>query len=142
MPYTSLDRLARRFGATMLVQLTDRGDVSTGVVDVATVDDALADTDAVINASLGIRYRLPLTDVPALVADLALSIAIYKLHIARADDKIERDYDQALKDLRELAAGTKALDVAGIEPEASGAGGVITSDRERVFTNDSLRGFI
>ncbi|HEX8485701.1 DUF1320 domain-containing protein [Sphingomonas sp.] len=142
MTYTSLDRLARRFGSTMLVQLTDRGAVATGVVDVATIDQALADTDAVVDASLGVRYRLPLAAVPPLVADIALSIAIYKLHVVRPDEKIERDYDQALKDLRELAAGTKKLDVAGIEPTTSDLGGVVTSDRERMFTNESLRGFI
>jgi phage gp36-like protein len=142
MPYTSLDRLARRFGSTMLVQLTDRGDVATGVVDVSIVDDALADTDAVINASLGKRYLLPLAAVPAVVADLALSIAIYKLHVAMPDEKIERDYDQALKDLRDLGTGAKTLDVAGIEPESSGEGGVVTTDRERMFTNESMRGFI
>jgi phage gp36-like protein len=142
MPYTSLDRLTRRFGTTMLVQLTDRGEVATGIVDVATVDDALADTDAVINASLGVRYRLPLADVPAMVADIALSIAIYKLHITRPEEKIERDYDQALKDLRDLGSGAKKLDVAGVEPETSGASGVITSDRPRDFTPDNMRGFI
>jgi phage gp36-like protein len=142
MTYTSLDRLARRFGTSMLVQLTDRGEVATGVVDVAVVDDALTDTDAVIDSSLAKRYRLPLAAVPAVIADLALSIAIYKLHRTMPDEKIERDYDQALKDLRDLATGTKTLDVAGIEPETSGAGGVVTTDRERMFTNESLRGFI
>lgn len=142
MPYTSLDRLARRFGSTMLVQLTDRGEVATGVVDVAIVDQALADTDAVINASIGKRYLLPMAEVPALVADLALSIAIYKLHVTMPDEKIERDYDQAMKDLGALASGAKMLDVAGIEPATSGAGGVVTSDRPRMFTNESLRGFI
>jgi phage gp36-like protein len=142
MAYTSLDRLARRFGTSMLVQLTDRGDVATGVVDIDVIDQALTDTDAVIDSSLAKRYRLPLAAVPAVVADLALSIAIYKLHTAMPDEKIERDYDQALKDLRDLATGTKTLDVAGIEPETSGAGGVVTCDRERMFTNESLRGFI
>lgn len=142
MAYTSLDRLARRFGTSMLVQLTDRGEVATGVVDVEAVDQALTDTDAVIDSSLAKRYRLPLAAVPAVVADLALSIAIYKLHPTMPDEKIERDYDQALKDLRDLATGTKTLDVAGIEPETSGAGGVVTTDRERMFTNESLRGFI
>lgn len=142
MSYTSLDRLARRFGTSMLVQLTDRGEVSTGAVGAGIVDQALADTDAVIDAALGVRYRLPLASVPAVVADLALSIAIYKLHVGMPDEKIERDYDQALKDVRALATGALKLDVAGIEPETSGAGGVVTSDRERMFTNESLRGFI
>lgn len=142
MPYTALDRLERRFGATMLVQLTDRGEIATGLVDTDTVDQALTDTDAVIDASLGVRYRLPLAAVPALVADIARSIAIYKLHLFEPDKKIQTDYEQALKDLRELATGVKKLDIAGIEPEVSGAGGVIATDRLRDFSPENLRGFI
>lgn len=142
MPYTSLDRLVRRFGATMLVQLTDRSEIATGVVDVATVDEALGNTDAVIDASLAVRYQLPLATVPALVADIALSIAIYKLHVTLPDKKIEDEYNQALKDLGALASGTKKLDVAGIEPVTADIGGVVTSDRPRDFTPENLRGFI
>ena len=142
MPYTSLDRLERRFGAAMLVQLTDRGDLHTGVVDAEVVADAIADTDAVIDASLALRYRLPLAIVPPLVADIALSIAIHKLHVGEPDKKIERDHDQALRDLRDLGTGAKKLDVAGIEPETSGAGGVVTSDRARDMSPENMRGFI
>lgn len=142
MPYTSLTALQRRFGAAMLVQLTDRADVPSGVVDTAVVDQELANTDAVINASLGVRYRLPLTDVPVAVADLALSIAIYKLHRFETDKKVKDDYDGALRDLEKYAAGTKKLDVAGIEPVGAETGGVVTADRPRDFTPDNLRGFI
>lgn len=142
MPYASLDSLIRRFGARTLVQITDRGDVATGVVDQAVVDQALADTDAVIDASLAVRYKLPLSVVPALVADLALAIAGYKLHAFAPDEKIKDDYAQALKDLRELASGTKRLDLAGIEPTGSGSGGVIATDRVRDFSPENLHGFI
>ena len=142
MAYTSLDRLQRRFGAAMLVQLTDRGELHTGVVDAAVVEGVLADTDAVIDASLGVRYRLPLATVPPLVADLALAIAIYKLHVGEPDRKIERDHDQALRDLAKLASGAIRLDVAGLEPETSGAGGVVTQDRPRALTPGDMHGFI
>lgn len=142
MTYTSLAALVRRFGETFLVTITDRGTVPTGTVDQAVVDQALADTDAVINASLLSRYRLPLVEVPALVSDLALSIAIYKLHVFAPDPKIKDDYDQALKDLRDLATGMKKLDVAGIEPATSGAGGVMATDRVRPLTPETLHGFI
>lgn len=142
MAYTSLEALVGRFGETMLVQLTDRMSEPTGVVNPLIVGLVLTATDAVIDASLAVRYRLPLAEVPAIVADIALSIAIYKLHVFAPDEKIKDDYAQALKDLREIADGRKKLDVAGIEPETSDLGGVVTSDRERMFTNESLRGFI
>jgi phage gp36-like protein len=142
MAYTSLQALQRRFGAAMLVQLTDRGELPTGVVDADVVAQALGDTDAVIDAALAVRYRLPLAETPAVVEDLALAIAGYKLHVHEPTEKVRRDYEQALKDLRELAIGTKKLDVAGVEPDTSGAGGVVTADRGRDLTPENLRGFI
>lgn len=142
MAYTSLPALLDRIGTTMLVQLTDRGEVPTGAIDQAVVDRALADTDAVIDASLAVRYQLPLAAVPAIVADLAGAIAVYKLHRFAPEAKVQADYDQALRDLRELASGAKKLDVAGVEPSASGVGGVLAIDRERPFTPENLRGFI
>ena len=142
MTYATLDDLADRFGIDVLLQLADRAVPPAGVVDADVVARALADTDAVIDASLAVRYRLPLASVPAIVRDLALSIAIYKLHRYAPDPKIKDDYDQALKDLREIADGRKKLDVAGIEPATSGAGGVVAIDRERPLTPESMIGFI
>lgn len=142
MTYTSLLALQRRFGAGMLVQLTDRAPVSTGLLDQTVVDQALADTDAVIDASLAVRYRLPLAATPAVVADLALAIAIYKLHVVEPDGKIARDYLQALKDLDKIASGEKRIDAAGLEPDSSGASGVLTFDRDRELTPDTLRGYV
>ena len=142
VPYTTLTALQRRFGAAMLVQLTDRADVPTGVVDPDVVDQELANTDAVIDAALSVRYQLPLVATPVAVADLALSIAIYKLHRFEPDPKVKADYEQALRDLRDLANGTKKLDVAGVEPPMADGPGVVFADRPRDFSPDNLRGFI
>lgn len=142
MTYATLAGLSDRYGADVLVQITDRATPPAGAIDQGVVDRALADTDAVIDAALAVRYRLPLATVPAMVADLALAIAIYKLHRFTPEEKIGKDYDQALKDLRELATGAKKLDVAGIEPTSSGAGGVVAIDRERPLTPETMTGFI
>ncbi len=142
MPYTSLDALIARFGEEMLTQLTDHLTVPTGVINPVTVDQALSSTDAVIDAALAVRYRLPLDATPPVVADLALAIAIYRLHRSTPDEKIEKDYFQALKDLAAIGKGALRLDVAGIEPVGSGSGGVIATDRPRDFSPENLRGFI
>lgn len=142
MPYTSLAALTARFGEEMLVQLTDHLTVPTGTIGMATVGDVLASTDAVVDAALAVRYRLPLVAVPAVVAEIALNIAIYKLHRSEPEAKIGKDYDQALRDLDAIAKGTRRLDLAGIEPEGSGSGGVIATDRPRDFTPANMRGFI
>ncbi len=142
MSYITQTTLTDRFGARMLVALTDRGEVATGEVDAGVVARALADTDAVIDGYLAARYALPLTEVPALIADIAGAIAIWKLHIAAADPKIESDYKDALRMLRDIATGAVRLSVAGAEPSVSGGTGVRITDRERPLTEANLKGFI
>lgn len=142
MPYTSLDDLTARYGERLLVALTDRGDVATGAVDTSVVDRALADTDAVIDGYLGGRYALPLTAVPTILADLAQSIAIWKLHVAAADPKIEADYKDALRALRDIAAGTITLSVAGVAPAGSGGSGARVAAGDPLLTPQTLKGFI
>jgi len=142
MPYASLQMLVKRFGERTLVQLTDRAEVATGEMDVTVVDQELANTDAVINGYLANRYRLPLDPAPDQVTDLALSIAIYKLHVFAPDQKIKDDYQDALRMLRDIATGTVKLDAAGVEPASSGASGVEFIDRERPLSPESMTGFI
>ncbi|PZQ20467.1 MAG: DUF1320 domain-containing protein [Sphingopyxis macrogoltabida] len=142
MTYATQAMLEKRFGVGLLVELTDRAEVPTGQIDTALVDQELANTDAVINGRVGVRYRLPLSPVPEEVTDLALAIAIYKLHRYSPNDKIVKDYELALRTLRDIADGTVKLDAAGIEPASSGAEGVQFIDRERPLTPESLRGFI
>lgn len=142
MTYATLAGLLDRYGEAVIIGVTDRAEPPAGVVDQGVVDRALVGTDAVIDASLAMRYRLPLTQVPPVVADIALSIAIYKLHRFAVDQKIKDEYDQALKDLADIAAGRKKLDLAGLEPASSGAGGVVTTDRVRPLSADTMGGFI
>ena len=126
----------------MLISLTDRAKPATGVIDTSVVDRALADTDATIDGYLAGRYQLPLASTPALVTELALPIAIYKMHRKVASEKIRKDYDDAMKALREISTGTIRLDIAGAEPASSSTGGVRTSDCDRPMTNNTMKGFI
>ncbi len=142
MSYATEQQLVDRYSERMLVQLTDRALPATGEIDPDVIARALADTDATIDGYLKGRYRLPLASVPPLVTDLALAIAIYKLHRKAPDEKIRKDYDDALRTLRDIANGVVRLDVAGVEPEASGASGVKTNDRERPLTPENLKGFV
>ncbi|MDT7533734.1 DUF1320 domain-containing protein [Sphingobium sp. SA2] len=142
MSYATQAMLEKRVGERTLVQLTDRGELPTGQIDASLITQALANTDAVINGYVGNRYRLPLDPAPDLVTDLALSIALYKLHVYAPDQKVKDDYDQALRTLRDISSGAVKLDVAGVEPTASGSSGVQYIDRERPLTPESLTGFI
>jgi phage gp36-like protein len=142
LAYATQQQLVDRYGEDMLRKITDRAKPPANATDAAVVARALADTDAVIDGYLLGRYQLPLATTPALLADLAASIAIYKLHGSTAAEKITEDYNAALRTLREIAQGVVRLAVAGIEPAASGSEGVRVVDRERDLTPDNLKGFI
>lgn len=143
MTYATLQQLETRFGTQLLVQLTDRGADATGEIDAGIVAQELSNTDAVINGYLAGRYRLPLEgEVPDLLIDLALTIAIYKLHPFSPEQKIKDDYDGAMRTLRDIGAGHIRLQVAGVEPTSSGSSGVQVTDRERPLSAETLKGFI
>jgi phage gp36-like protein len=142
MSYATLAQLTDRYGARMLIGLTDRAELATGAIDADVVARALADTDAFIDGHLAGRYVLPLADVPVILTDLAQQIAIYKLHVYQPDQKIAEDYRQALATLRDIARGTVRLDVAGAEPQTQSGGGAVVTDRERPFSADKMTGFI
>ncbi len=142
MTYASQQQLIERFGERLLIQLTDRATVPTGVIDPAVVTRALTDTDAVIDGYLAGRYALPLETTPPLLADLAQAIAIYKLHPYAPDAKIDQDYKDAMATLARISTGTVKLPIAGIEPVSGGSAGVEAIDRERPLTPENLGGFI
>lgn len=142
MTYTTLEQLTQRFGAERLRQLTDRATPPAGAIDTDVVNRALEDTDAEIDGYLAVRYKLPIADTPTLLRDLALSIAIYKLHVRDAAEKIVKDYDAAIRTLRLIAKGEVKLNLEGVEPAGSGSSGVRTTDRERPMTEANLKAFI
>lgn len=142
MTYASQDILEDRFGSRMVIELTDRASPPTGVANGDVIARALSDADATIDGYLAAKYALPLTEVPPILVDLASTIAIYKLHRFKPDDKIVKDYEEAMRSLRDIANGTVRLPLAGIEPAARNDSGVKTTDRSRPFSNENLTGFV
>lgn len=142
MTYCTLEQLTDRYTQRLLLQLTDREQPPAGEIDTDAIDRAIADAEAMIDGYLAVKYQLPLSDVPPMVRDLCLEIAIYKLHPFEPDPKIIRDYEQALKTLLQVSKGDVKLPLAGAEPAAAGNSGVVTNDRQRPFTEDNLTGFI
>lgn len=142
MAYTSLTDLTDRYGARLLISLTDRATPPAGEIDTDVIDEALADTDALIDGYLANRYKLPMDTTPPLVADIAKAVAIYKLHVYSPDQKIKDDHDTAMRQLEKIGEGKIKLPVAGVEPEDTGGGGARMTDRERPFTETNMKGFI
>ena len=142
MAYATAQQLEDKFGTRLLVDLTDRADPSTGMIDGDVVGRAITDAEATIDGYLAARYVLPLATVPPLVTDLALALAIYKLHTYSPDPKFTDDYKMAIRTLEQISRGMIRLPVAGIEPKGTGGGGARVTDRERPLSAGSMKGFI
>ncbi len=139
--YCSQSDLEQRYGAKMLTDLTDRAMPRAGTIDGTVVTRAITDASAEIDGYLAVRYQLPLSATPAFVNDVCMRMAIYKLHTNVVPDKINRDYDLALRSLRDISAGTMKLDLAGVEPAAASSGGVAFDSPGSRITHDQLKGF-
>ena len=142
MAYTSAALLIERFGESLIIQLTDRAEAPTGAVVASVITQALTDTDAVIDGYVAGKYALPMVETPPLIADIALLIAIYKLHIYQPDPKIELDYKMALKSLEGIRDGNIRLPVAGVAAAGTGGTGARVTDRKRPFEASKMTGFI
>ncbi len=143
MAYATKADMIDAYGNRLLVDLTDRGDVATGLIDDDTLDQALDHASAEIDGYIAARYVLPLSEVPRFVTDLTCVLAVWRLHTHEPSGKIKTDYEMAQKKLREISNGTLRIPGAtGVEPAGTGAGAARVTDRERPMTETNLKSFI
>lgn len=142
MAYATVDTLIKRFGADVLIDLTDRSDTPTGQIDRDAVEEALKGAQALIDGYIGGRYALPVSEPVPLLTDTAEAITYYKLHLYEVTDKVKNDYRDAIKRLERISEGKLRLDIAGREAPRTDAGEVRTTDRARPFNPSDMSGFI
>ena len=136
MPYATQANLVDRFGETELVQLTDRATPPAGTIDATVVTRALTDADNKINSYLAARYTLPFASVPEILLQLACDIARYYLYEDRVTEIVQKRYDNAIAQLRDISAGKASLglDAEGDVAAPAAGGGPVASGGDRVFT--------
>lgn len=103
MTYATRAALEERFGSEEITELVAGASMS--------VDAALADAGAEIDAAIAERYALPLpatTTYPALIA-IACDIARAKLHDDAAPERVLGRLSSARKRLREMGEGARRL---------------------------------
>ena len=141
MSYITKSDLIARYTQTKLRELTDReAPYQDAIVDTV-LDQAIASAASVIDGHLSGRYTLPLTEVPALLTDVAARLAYAALFIDTAPEKVTADYQAAMRTLRDIAGGTVRIDVGGTTAPAAPAEGVEVVASDRVFGRDNLRGW-
>ena len=143
MAYTTQNELIERYGAPMMIGLTDRAEVPTGAVDATVVTRAIEDAQALIDGYLAKRVTLPLSETPPLVAKLAAEIAIYNLHTGGVSDKVEEDHKAAVRTLQDISKGhVHVPGTTGVEPEGKDGTGAQMTDRPRPMDEAGMKGFI
>lgn len=93
---------------------------------------------SLVSGYIGARYTLPLLTVPDVVKGWTLDITRYRLWDEAAPEEVRRRYEDALQQLRDLAAGKLALP-PGVDgtPSTGGFESEGYAD-ERVFTATTL----
>jgi phage gp36-like protein len=141
MTYASQQTLIDRFGEDELIQLTDRANL--GAIDATVVARALADADAEINGYLSTRYTLPLSPVPAVLEKLACDIARYQLFENAVTEIVKERYENAIRFLKDVAAGKVTLGVDGNgDTAATISNSVQMSSTTPVFRRSESDGFL
>lgn len=144
MTYCTQQDLVDRFGATKLIQLTDRVNKPATTINVVTVTERIGDAASLINSYLGKKYQLPLTvAVPAVIRTYAIDIAWFLLHgdAADKDHPARLAYNDAKAWLKAVSMGDVIIEGAGEIVAPAGGGEIKTSQPDRVFTRESLRRF-
>lgn len=126
-----------------MVQLTN-DTVGGEEVVTAVYEDMRADAEAEIDGYLGARYALPLSETPALVKRLSLTLTIHALYQRRfaeaVPEGIRSSYTDAVRILNRLSDGTMTL---GLQPAAAPNSErvAVVSTHDRVFSRSKLAGF-
>jgi phage gp36-like protein len=109
MIYATEAEFIETFGELTAVEITNLEDPTATVVDATVMARGLRRASELIDGYVGARYSLPLPSVPPILRTLTLDIARYQMgHYGRESDHRAR-YEDALRQLQQIANGTLSL---------------------------------
>ncbi|MEM1425012.1 MAG: DUF1320 domain-containing protein [Cyanobacteria bacterium P01_H01_bin.130] len=149
MSYATVDEFVAAFPAEAGV-LTNLEDPASTVVDVPELQGALDTASAEIDLYLRGRYALPLESLvpldpedplalpvfPGVLVGWCRDIARYRLDRVRPSEDVRRRYDDAIRGLEAIAAGT--VDLLHLDTQGGSARAIA---RDRVWDGEQLSGF-
>lgn len=143
MPYCSVQDLIDRCGSLAIVQLSNPDDSTAETVDEAVVNRAILDACGEMDGYIGVRYTLPLTEIPNQLRTLAIDLALYRLGLLLRTggdlEAIKDRYDDGIRFLRDMVKGLANL---GLDQTTEPVNQVINySSSPRQFGRDNLGGF-
>ena len=141
MPYATETEFIESFGLELTIELTNLENPEADTVDSTVMDRGLTRASSLIDGYLSGRYALPLASTPELLKSLCLDIARYQLgHYGKEDDARQR-YEDALRQLQQIANGTLNLGLPAADTPTIVSGSPQWNAPARVFDSDSLKGF-
>lgn len=143
--YSSLNDIKKSISESEIVNLTD--DNANGYIDETVVNECLSKADELINGYLRGKYLLPIVNVPSLIKNISVELAIYYLYSRRfrtdIPESIEKIYKAQVKILEQIQKGFIVL---GIESQSVDGvqTGIYRTNRkisDKVFGKDFLNRF-
>ncbi|SBW09162.1 conserved hypothetical protein [uncultured Alphaproteobacteria bacterium] len=140
MPYATQTDIIDAYGIDLLSVVADRD--GNGEIDSTAVERGLASASSIIDAHVLARHPAPWPEVPELVRNLCVDIAVYQMsgEGRGLTDERRRRYEDALSLLRRVADGKADLGLPSSPSAPVRAGAVVVSGERRRFTRSSLRG--
>lgn len=141
MGYTDQTKLEAAFGATEILQLTDRN--RSGVPDADVLEAAIASASDMIDGYLrAAGYTVPLdpNDIPQVVVDVTNTLVRATLYVHKKPQQVLDDAKAAFTTLRDIQAGRlKPFPSTDAPPDSPGT--VDYSARDEVYSDDALEGY-
>lgn len=143
MPYAALQDMQDIYGQEQVLLVADRN--GDGAIDInsdstSVVDAALAGATDEIDSYLSNRYQMPLQEVPTVLRDKCVDLAMYRLAGAvpgqQTDDRRAR-YKDAITWLQSVAAGKVDLGLPQVDVGKGGGAEVMNND-QRHFSRRSM----
>ena len=134
MAYATQADMVKRFGEPELLHLTDAG--RTGSIDANIMTMALDDATSEVESYLSGVLSEALTAPPAIIISVTCDIARYRLYagIGGQTEQVKERYDDAVRWLRDVAAGKAKLGIASTTTPATS--GIACSARTFQFDDD------
>ncbi|WP_370429598.1 gp436 family protein [Actinobacillus pleuropneumoniae] len=136
--YATQASLIKRYTLEVLESLA----WANNTLDEDKVQEALEDASQTIDSYLAGRYPLPLKVVPAVLERHCCYIARYFLEKNRATDQARQDYEDSLRFLEKVAAGTISLGLSVDDEAVESENAAMIESAGSVWGRESAKGFI
>ncbi|HDR1414518.1 TPA: DUF1320 family protein [Pasteurella multocida] len=137
--YATQESLIKRYTADVLLTVAM---TAQRTLDNVKVQEALEDASQTIDSYLAGRYSLPLKQIPAVLERHCCYIARYFLEKNRATDQARKDYEDSLRYLEKVAAGTISLGISEQGETVESDNIAMIESAGSVWARDKSKGFI